>query len=73
MRMYSYGSMGGMMGYGHGGGMFLCGLIGTIVFIDLVLVGMWLWKRIQKEGGMTCGCKKDCVKDCCKKEDTKGM
>lgn len=39
-------------GFGHmynGGSGFLCTLIGIVIFIDLILVGMWIWKKIKKE------------------------
>ena len=40
-----------MMGYGYGGaggGEF--GLLTwLVVFVDLVLVGVWLWKQIKKQ------------------------
>lgn len=43
-----------MMGYGNFGGMMGgLGLIGTIFFLvllaDLILLGFWLWKQIQKK------------------------
>ena len=38
---FSYGGM--MGGVGVWGG-----LVGLIVIIDLVLVGIWLWKQINK-------------------------
>jgi len=41
-----------MMGYGYGsmmGGIGIFGsLVGLIVLVDLVLVGIWLWKQISK-------------------------
>lgn len=46
MRMYHMG------GWGYGGYMgssFLCTIIAIVVFIDLVLVGVWLWQKIKKE------------------------
>lgn len=39
--MYGYGSM---MGFG-----ILGGLVWLIVFIDLVLAGVWLWQQISKK------------------------
>ncbi len=39
--MYGYGSM--MGGFGS-----LGLLLWLVVFIDLVLVGVWLWKQISK-------------------------
>lgn len=44
-----------MMGYGTGlsgimGGAGILGsLFGLIVLVDLVLLGIWLWKQIQKK------------------------
>jgi len=40
--MYGYGSMMGGLGI-------LGGLLLLVVFIDLVLVGIWLWQQIQKK------------------------
>lgn len=40
------------MQYGHSGDgfwYFLCALITIIILIDLILFGMWLWKKIQRE------------------------
>ena len=42
--MYGYGSYGGMMG-----GAGVLGLLTwLVVFVDLVFVGVWLWKQIRK-------------------------
>jgi len=40
-----------MMGWGYGGMMngFGGSLVGIIVLIDLILLGMWLWKQINKK------------------------
>lgn len=45
-----------MMGWGYSnmmGGYSIFGLIGFIfwivIFVDAVLLGMWLWKQIQKK------------------------
>lgn len=39
-----------MMGYGYGGGLGLLGLLTWLaVLVDLVLVGVWLWKQISKK------------------------
>ena len=44
-----------MMGLGYGsggmmGGFALLGLLfWAVMFIDLVLLGMWLWKQLQKK------------------------
>lgn len=45
-----------MMGWGYGnmvGGYSVFGLIGLIfyavLFIDAILLGIWLWKQIQKK------------------------
>ena len=32
-----------------GGYTFFCVILWAIVLIDLVLLGMWLWKQIQKK------------------------
>ena len=46
--MMGYGYNGGMMsGWGYGFGI-LCFIGYAIVLIDLILVGMWLWKQIKK-------------------------
>lgn len=41
-----------MYGYGYNGMMsganFFSSLIPIVIFIDLVLVGVWLWKQIGK-------------------------
>jgi hypothetical protein len=37
--MYGYSLMGGGLGF----------LTWLVVFIDLILVGVWLWKQIKKE------------------------
>lgn len=37
--MYGYSLMGGGLGF----------LTWLVVFVDLVLVGVWLWKQIKKE------------------------
>lgn len=38
--MYGYSMMGGGVGW----------LLWLAVFIDLVLLGIWLWKQISKKG-----------------------
>jgi len=43
-----------MMGWGYGnmmaGGFWFFGsLLWIVVFIDLILFGIWLWKQIQKK------------------------
>lgn len=43
--MYDGFGYGGMMG----GNYVLCWLIGVVVLVDLVLVGVWLWKQINKK------------------------
>ena len=40
-----YEGFGSMMGGGAG---ILCLIISIVVLIDLVLVGIWLWKQIKK-------------------------
>ncbi len=52
MGLYSNG-----YGYAHmgGGNSFLCSLLMIVVLIDLVLLGMWLWKRIKREDMKLCG------------------
>ena len=42
--MMGYGDYGNMMG---GAGL-LSSLFGIVVLVDLILVGIWLWKQIQK-------------------------
>ncbi len=39
--MYGFGS--GMVGFS-----FLGGLMWLVLFVDLVLLGVWLWKQITK-------------------------
>lgn len=41
--MFGYGNYGMMGGFG-----FFGPLICIVLFIDLVLVGIWLWKQINK-------------------------
>ena len=65
------------MGYGAmGGSSLLCTLIMLVVLIDLVLVGMWLWKRIKREDlklqKNTCGCEGTCTSHK-KQEEKKDM
>lgn len=38
-----------MMGWDYGNLMGGFGLIGVVILIDLVLLGVWLWKQIQKK------------------------
>lgn len=40
-----------MMDYwgGYGGFSFLGTFFGLVILIDLVLLGVWLWKQIQKK------------------------
>lgn len=49
MRYYNVGSgyesMHSLGGYG-----IICAVISIVVLIDLVLLGVWLWKKIEKEG-----------------------
>ncbi len=45
MMGYYWGGYGGMMNYGFG---FLGSITGIVVLIDLILVGIWLCKQIQK-------------------------
>ncbi len=45
MKYYGHGfEYGGMMGSS-----IICSLISAVVFIDLVLLGIWLWKKIENE------------------------
>jgi hypothetical protein len=44
--MYGYGDYGPIMGGGFG---IICLLTWLVVFIDLVLVGVWLWQHITKK------------------------
>lgn len=32
-----------------GGGLFWGSLFGIVILIDLILLGVWLWKQIQKK------------------------
>ena len=43
--MYGYGLEGGSMMGAFG---VLGGIFGIVVLIDLILLGMWLWKQINK-------------------------
>ena len=43
--MMGFGQYGGMMG---GAGIF-GSLFGIVVLTDLILLGIWLWKQIQKK------------------------
>ncbi|MBI3955999.1 hypothetical protein HY339_01975 [Candidatus Gottesmanbacteria bacterium] len=45
MMGWNYG--GSMMGAAGGWGLF-GSLYGIVIFIDLVLLGLWLWKQISK-------------------------
>lgn len=38
-----------MMGWDYGQMMGGFGLIGIVILIDLVLLGVWLWKQINKK------------------------
>lgn len=38
-----------MMGWDYANIMGGFGLIGIVIFIDLVLLGVWLWKQINKK------------------------
>ncbi len=51
------GLYGNGYGYAHmgGGSSFLCSLVMIVVLIDLILLGMWLWKRIKREDMKLCG------------------
>ena len=42
------GYYGNMMGWGGGFGLF-ASLFSIIIFIDLVLLGIWLWKKIKSK------------------------
>lgn len=48
MGPWGYGNYGNMMGWNNG-----WGLVGSlpwiVVLIDLVLLGIWLWKKIQEK------------------------
>ncbi|MDO8561703.1 MAG: hypothetical protein Q7S05_02650 [bacterium] len=45
--MFGYGNSvyGSMMGGAGGFGLF----VGLVIFIDLILVGIWLWQQISKK------------------------
>ncbi|MBI2020653.1 sporulation protein YjcZ [Candidatus Daviesbacteria bacterium] len=45
--MMGWGGYGGMMG-GYGFGV-LSTIFWLIILIDLILLGVWLWKQIQKK------------------------
>jgi len=45
--MMSYGGWGNMMSGWSGGGLMV--VFGWVVLIDLILLGVWLWKQIQKK------------------------
>lgn len=45
MYVYGYNSYGGM----HGGMNVLAPIVCLVLFIDLVLAGIWLWQHIDKE------------------------
>lgn len=47
--MYYGMGRGGMMGHGHGGSGLLCAFIMAVVFVDLALLGVWLWLKIKQE------------------------
>lgn len=47
MMHYGY-EYGGMMGFG-GGSSLICGLICLVVLVDLILLGVWLWKKIGEK------------------------
>lgn len=49
MKYYGHMGYGGMMGSS-----IICSLIAIVVLIDLILVGIWLWKKIN------------CIDKCCK-------
>ncbi len=55
MGYYGGGMMGGYAHHVGGGSSFLCSLLMIVVIIDLVLIGMWLWKRIKREDMKLCG------------------
>lgn len=38
-----------MMGWDYGNMMGGFGLVGIIVLVDLILLGVWLWKQITKK------------------------
>ena len=42
-----------MMGYGYGGAMWGISFLGTlmwiVILVDLILLGMWLWKKIGEK------------------------
>jgi uncharacterized membrane protein len=51
MKHYDFVDYGyvGAMHHGFSGHNIMCMLICAVVFIDLVLLGIWLWKRISKD------------------------
>jgi len=47
--MMGWGGFGGMMNGGFGWGFGILGfIVWIVVLIDLILLGIWLWKKIQK-------------------------
>ncbi|CAN5132397.1 hypothetical protein BH11PAT1_BH11PAT1_8050 [soil metagenome] len=44
--MMGYGNFGNMMGGGFG---FLGLIFWIVILVDLILLGMWLWKQLQKK------------------------
>lgn len=44
--MMGWGGYGGMMGSGFG---VLATVFWLVILIDLILLGIWLWKQIQKK------------------------
>ncbi len=44
--MYGYGLGGSSMMGGFG---ILSGLFGIVILIDLILLGAWLWKQVNKK------------------------
>lgn len=46
--MMGYGNLGyNMMGFGFG---VLATAFWLVILVDLILLGVWLWKQIQKRG-----------------------
>lgn len=48
--MMGYWGYGGMMGSGFGVlGAILGAILWLVILVDLILLGFWLWKQIQKK------------------------
>jgi hypothetical protein len=61
---YYYGGMMMRNPMHHDGGGLLCGLLMIVLIVDLVILGMWMWKRMKREDikiqKALCNCTADC-------------